>query len=510
MRKICRVLFSRYMFCALAILLEIALLFTLFVDLAKYSLSFIATWLVLSILAVLRIVNQNTNPEFRLTWIVVVMCVPYIGIFLYFTLSRRKLSRKDSEIMRVVMHRPGMMGESPVSLVAFSGRYPTYGGQVLSVIHDDPLARLCSATRSDYYTMGADMYCDMLRDIKAAESFIFLEYFIIEKGVMWDEILAVLREKVKCGVDVRVIYDDIGCMSTLPSHYDRTLQRYGIKCCRFASVTPRVTIANNNRDHRKILVVDGKISYTGGINIADEYIGERVRFGVWKDGGIRLEGEAVTVFTRMFLTAWELTTREHEDISRYLEVCHSVPSDGGYYLPFGTGPAPVYSEHGGKNALLNMINGSTRYLYITTPYLIIDFDLTEALQCAARRGVDVRIITPGVPDKKIVNIMTKSSYYDLITAGVRIFEYTPGFLHMKSVVTDDGCAFVSTVNFDYRSLIHHFEDGVLIFGTDPVVKVRDGFLETLAQSREIDARGARLRFSDKIIKSCVRLFAPLL
>ena len=276
-------------------------------------------------------------------------------------------------------------------------------------------------------------------------------------------------------------------------------------------MTPRVSAIHNNRDHRKILAIDGKVAYTGGVNIADEYINVIERFGHWKDGGVRVEGDAAIGFVKLFLSAWDFTTGSVSNYSDYfIEKSGELSSDGGYYIPFGTGPLPIYSRSVGKDVFINLINQAERYVYITTPYLIIDYALTDALKCAALRGVDVRIITPTIPDKKGIKVMTKSSYPTLMESGVRIFEYLPGFIHEKLMVVDDLYAVVGTINLDYRSLVHHFEDALWTYRSPIVLDAKKNFLNTVELSREMDERSARLSFSEKLFKSINQLFAPLL
>ena len=300
-------------------------------------------------------------------------------------------------------------------------------------------------------------------------------------------------------------------MKTLPAHYDRRLNSEGISCIRFAPVSPRIQAAHNNRDHRKILIVDGRVAYTGGINIADEYINKASRFGHWKDGGIRITGNAVMGFLKLFLSAWDFAAGKESFSEKYLENSEiSYTGDGGYYIPFGSGPAPIYPRPVGKNVLLNIINQAKRYVYITTPYLIIDYDLTESLCNAACRGVDVRIITPAVADKRLVKVMTKSAYPYLIKHGVKIYEYTPGFIHEKIVVSDDEYAIVGTINLDYRSLVHHFEDAVWIYNSPTVLRIREEFMNTLSLSEKKGERDVRPTLFEWIVRNLIRIFAPLL
>jgi cardiolipin synthase len=403
----------------------------------------------------------------------------------------------------------GRSEENKERLDALNEKDALCAGKMLTVLSDDPLSRLYSDTSSRYYSLGEDMFSDMLRDISEAERYVFLEYFIIDEGVAWDRLHTLLVKKAKEGVEVRVLYDDIGCMKTLPQGFGRSLSAEGIKCSRFGRVTPRISNVHNNRDHRKICVVDGKISYTGGANIADEYINARDRFGHWKDGGVRLYGRATEGLLALFLSLWDLSSTTLTDIEKY-KCKEMFTDDGGYYLTLGTGPMPVYKRPVGKRVLLDIINQSKRYVYMTSPYLIIDYELTESLVAAARRGVDVRIITPKRADKRLVKLMTKSSYPYLIEGGVSIYEYAPGFIHEKTVVSDDEYALIGTINLDYRSLVHHFEDAVLIYGSPTVIRVREDYLRTISVSERCALGRARLSLKERIVRNLIRIFAPLL
>ena len=357
---------------------------------------------------------------------------------------------------------------------------------------------------------GEEYAAALIEDLSRAEKFIFLEYFIVEQGALWDALHAILVKKASEGVEVRMLYDDVGCMGRVPLHYDKMLRKEGIDCYRFARVSPRVTVAHNHRDHRKICVIDGKIAYTGGVNLADEYINRRRRFGHWKDGGVRIFGSAADGFTRLFLTSYDLCTGSVSEYSHYTEMAPKIEGDGGFYLPFGSGPAPLYRKEVGKNALLNLINQAKNYLYVTTPYLIIDYALTEAFCNAAARGADVRIAVPHIPDKKLVQLLSRSAYGELLKNGVHIYEYTPGFLHEKLLVCDDLYAVIGTINLDYRSLVHHFEDAVWIYASPTVKDARCGFMDTLSHSAEVTPTRAKIRLYERLIRDLIRFLAPLL
>lgn len=326
---------------------------------------------------------------------------------------------------------------------------------------------------------------------------------------MWNSILEILLEKVKEGVEVKLLYDDIGCMATLPGDYTKRLRKMGIDAHKFNKVIPRMTVAYNNRDHRKILVVDGQVGYTGGINLADEYINHIVRFGHWKDGGVRLEGRAVKALTRLFLMNWYINRGEITDFDRYHFDSQRVEGKG-LYIPYGSGPKPIYKEQVGKAVYQNIINQAIDYVYITTPYLIIDYDLTEDIKNAAMRGVDVRIVTPFIPDKKLIQIVTRGAYPDLLEAGVKIYEYTPGFIHSKNVISDDELAVVGTINFDYRSLVHHYENAVLMYQTESIADIKQDFEDLFDVSKEISLETLQNSWYQRLLKEIMQLFAPLL
>lgn len=494
------------------IIIDIALLVPSFWLFDKPELLFIFG-VPFTVVAVVELINRNINPEYKVTWLIVLVALPYVGVVLYILFSRRRISRAEarifSEIAPIIASRRRELDSGQI-LEELNRECPDAAAKARTVINDDFLSELHRDTESEYFEGGADMLAAMKRELASAKRYIFLEYFIIEGGVMWDSIFAILRERAASGVEVRLLYDDVGCMSTLPADFDKKMAACGISSARFARITPIATAVHNNRDHRKLMIIDGECAFTGGVNIADEYIGERIRFGEWKDGGIMVRGGAARTMCELFITMWDMTVKSLSDYDALLPKCRDFMGDGGYYLPFGSGPMPIYRRPVGKNLLLSVINQAKKYVYITTPYLIIDFDLTEALRNAALRGVDVVIITPGVADKRVVKIMTKSSYRHLMDGGVKIYEFTPGFIHEKLVLSDGIIAVVGTVNLDYRSLVHHFENGILIANSPTVDRMREGFLKTLSRSHRVDSAGARLGFIEWVFKIGIRIFAPLL
>ena len=519
MKNLCKTLFSRYFISAVLILAELGLLFYLMFFAYGFSIFTLVLLASVNVFTVISLINRDANPEYKVSWLVIVMLTPPFGMALYLLFYSRRVSKKNADAMIKIQNKLNVLNEGSGKasrtregeLFALKKKSAAAAGKALAILNDDALSGVYSNSSSVFFADGREMFEKMLSDIEASERYIFLEYFIIAEGVMWDKIHSLLKKKAERGVEVRVMYDDIGCMKTLPLHYDKRLRGDGIRCLRFSPVTPRLSVAHNNRDHRKILIVDGRCAYTGGMNIADEYINAKMRFGFWKDGGIRIEGEAVQGFLKLFLSTWDFTAGKNTDLQKYLAVSSNKScSDGGFYIPFGSGPAPMYKRPVCKNAFLNMTNQAERYLYITTPYLIVDHEITEALRNASLRGVDVRIITPAKADKKLVKVMTKSSYPYLMEAGVKIYEYTPGFIHEKSVVCDDLYALVGTVNLDYRSLVHHFEDAVWIYAAPVVLSIREQFVKTLGVSEKKAKKSARLSPLEWCARNLIKIFAPLL
>ncbi len=513
MKKIWRLLFSRYAISAVIILADIALITYLFFEASRlyHAIFFVA--MLLDFIILVAIVNANVNPEYKVSWITVVLIFPFLGALLFVLFYGRRMTKKEIRLEKQILEKLNTGGRNYEMFTALGEEDSSAAGRAMAIMQDDPIAAVYSASATEYFTDGAKMYRAILEDLRKAQKYIFLEYFIIDEGEMWTEIYDILKKKARAGVTVRIMYDDIGCMKTLPSSFDKQLRCEGIDCRRFGKVNPRLSTVHNNRDHRKICVIDGSIAYTGGINIADEYINKKTRFGHWKDGGVRIYGEAALGFVKLYLQNWQYNLGACEEIDEFLQPCFENKTPylaNEYFIPFGSGPAPIYPRSVGKEVFLNIIDQAQRYVYITTPYLIIDFELTESLRNAAYRGVDVRIITPGIADKKMVKIMTKSAYPYLMAAGVKIYEYTPGFIHEKLVVSDDKYSVVGSLNFDYRSLAHHFECGAWMYSSRMAEIARDGFMDTVSKSKQMDSGASKLSFSEWALKNIMRFLAPLL
>ena len=505
-----RLLMSKYGFSIIIMLLELFLVFAAFFYFNLLVPNWLSALVIVSLYigTILAIVNRNMPPESKVTWLLFAV-VPVFGFLLYLMIGERRLSKKEIQQLEKMDSMKFREDNSYDLRVELKQENKSAFGIVKSLLSMDHNADVYDGTASQYFPLGEEMFEAMLDDLRSAKKFIFLEFYIIDPGLMWNRVLEILVDKVQQGVEVKLLYDDIGCMATLPGDYTKRLRKMGIDAHKFNKVIPRMTVAYNNRDHRKILVVDGQVGYTGGINLADEYINHIVRFGHWKDGGVRLEGRAVKALTRLFLMNWYINRGEITDFDRYHFDSQRVEGKG-LYIPYGSGPKPIYKEQVGKTVYQNIINQAIDYVYITTPYLIIDYDLTEDIKNAAMRGVDVRIVTPFIPDKKLIQIVTRGAYPDLLEAGVKIYEYTPGFIHSKNVISDDELAVVGTINFDYRSLVHHYENAVLMYQTESIADIKQDFEGLFDISKEISLETLQNSWYQRLLKEIMQLFAPLL
>lgn len=460
------------------------------------------------IACVIRIVASNENPDYKIPWLLVVLVVPVVGLMLYIMFHSRTLKRKYIRRMEHLKNH-AYIKDDTAEFDRLRSESATAANQA-KLICTIAEAHLFRNTEQVYFPLGEEMFSRMLEDLRKAERFIFMEYFIIEEGRFWNAILEILKEKAASGVEVRVVYDDIGCMNTLLDNYWKILKSFGIKAAPFALLRGNADSEFNNRSHRKIMVIDGSVGYTGGVNIADEYINETVRFGHWKDIGIRLEGDAVQELTKLFLLDYGLNVRKEPEICCNYFPAYSRENVNGYMIPFGDGPAPVYAHQVGKRVIQNMLNQARRYVYMMSPYLIIDSELCCSIEYAVMRGIDVRIIVPHVPDKKLVFEMTQCYFERLMMAGVKIYEYEPGFIHAKCYLSDDEYAMIGTINLDYRSLAHHFENGVWMYRCDSIRAIREDFADTFEKSIRIEEGMLKRDILHRLIRSLVKIFAPML
>lgn len=496
----------RYILAMLISIVEIAAVIGIVVLMAMYLPYFYVFILITVIVVVLTIIASNDNPDYKIPWLLFVICVPIIGFMVYFMFYERKLSkkfRKRFDRINESLNYDDSLNQSEIS---------TYdkliSSQALELCKISG-SHLYKNTNIEYFKIGEEMFLSILDELKKAEKFIFLEYFIIEEGLFWNKILEFLKEKAQSGVEVKVIYDDIGCMLTLPGNYYKKLAKYNIDCIPFSMLRGQANNEFNNRSHRKILVIDGKVAFTGGVNLADEYINHKEIYGHWKDTGVKLTGESVNELTKLFLTDYSVNIKEENiDFEKYY-IDYKVESDS-FVIPFGDGPRPIYDKNVGKTVIMNMLNHATDYVYITTPYLIIDNEVMKAIENTALRGVDVRIIVPHIPDKKLVFQMTISNCQVLMNAGVKIYEYKPGFIHSKLYIADDNVAMIGTINLDYRSLVHHFENGVWMYKDPSISKMKEDFTETMNKSIYMNEIKRKDKLFNRFIRAIVRIFSPLL
>lgn len=503
-------LFSKFFIVALLLILQVALIAVIFYLLNTYFTPLVIVSLILSIFVILYIINKDDQPEFKVPWLILIFVTPLFGITCYILFANPKLSRKQAKRLNIIhSHTKNYVTPTEAQLKKLKDGYPEFYG-IDRYLNQNSF--LCGHfnNRVTYFKSGEEFFPDFLNELENAKEFIFIEYFIICAGKMWDTVHEILKRKISEGVEVRILYDDIGNAGLQKTEYYRALRKEGINCWKFNSFHPFVSGVYNYRDHRKITVIDGRVGYTGGLNIADEYINLDHRLGYWKDSAIKIEGSAVANLTAMFLQLFDLTAKSVSDYNRFLGREYEIFDDGGYIHPFGDGPRPYYTELVGENNFINMINAAKNYVYITTPYLIMDYNLTSAIKNAAFRGVDVRIITPHVPDKKVIFNITRSKFPALMKAGVKIYEYTPGFMHAKSVLVDGEYAFVGTINFDYRSLVHHFECGADMYKTPCIADIKSDLERCINLSLEITPENYKQNRAVRIINSLLAVLTPML
>ena len=480
--------------------------------LLKYSESFFDFYLAsltLSIIIVFIIINNKSNPSYKIAWIVPVMIFPIFGGLFYLLYGGNKLSTREK--LKMVIQNIEMTNalKQDDEIIKKIGDKSIYAKNQSEYILNYAKCPVYNNTETTYFKIGEEKFEALLRELKKAEKFIFLEYFIIQEGKMFNSILEILEEKAKQGVDVRLIYDDVGCIVTLPHSYKNTLEAKGIKCRVFNPIKLFFTRRLNNRDHRKIVVIDGDVGFTGGINLADEYINEYEKHGYWKDAGIMLKGDAVWNLTVMFLSMWDYIDNKEEDYIKFKPSKNKYYNSKGYVQPFDD--SPLINEPIGETVYLNLINKAKDYIYINTPYLIIDNEMATALKIAAKSGVDIKIVTPYIPDKKFVHAVTKSYYESFIKDGIEIYEFTPGFMHAKTFVVDDEYGVVGSINLDFRSLYLHYECGVWLYKTDSIKSMKDDYLETLKRCHKVTMEECKNTSSiRKVLRLIIRMFAPLL
>ncbi|MCR5372689.1 MAG: cardiolipin synthase [Solobacterium sp.] len=505
--KIIKTFLSRLVFILIFAIFEALILLSVFKWFGEKAAWIESILRILSIVIILMIVKNSKHLSSDMMWILLISALPVPGTIAYLFLGAnlvtsrtyRNIQRATADARQYYVQDEEVLQEAEENgrdcrgqfrYISRSAGYPVYRN-----------------TGFDYYSLGDEGFPVMLEEMKKAERFIFLEYFIIEEGQLWNSMLAVMEEKAKQGVDVRVMYDDVGSMFTLSARYARQLEEKGIKCISFNRINPVLGIIMNHRDHRKIMVIDGKTAFSGGINLADEYINVKTKYGHWKDNVIRVKGEAVWSYTVMFLTHWNAIRKTDESFLPFKAEPVSGRKDG-YIAPYGE--TPLDNEIVAQDIYMGILNQTNDYCYIFTPYLIIDTDMINALILAAKHGADVRIVTPGIPDKKLVWQITRSFYRVLIKGGVKVYEYTPGFVHSKVFVSDDEVAAVGTINLDYRSLYLHFENGTYIYGSEKIKEIRDDVRKACEVSHQVTLEEATYRPLKEFLLGVLRLFAPML
>ena len=458
---------------------------------------------VLGIILVLGLIKNSKHYSYTLPWIIILLSFPLVGTLMYFIIGRNKTSSKllKSIVESEKKRKKYLIQDDRI-------RKEFQENSRLRYLSDFSGYPVTKSNRTSYYPSGEEAFQSMLAELEKAEKFIFLEYFIVGFGTMWNSVLQILEKKVKQGLDVRIMYDDFGCIAKLRDSYAKELEEKGIQCVVFNQLNPNSGVIMNHRDHRKILVIDGRIAFSGGMNIADEYINVNSPYGHWKDNGIKVEGEAVWNYTVMFLTMWNAIKKTDKDFTIFKHHFKDKIKENGYIAPYGD--TPLDSEITGEDIYLNIINQAHHYVYIFTPYLIIDTDIINALNLAAKRGVDVRIIIPGIPDKKMVYILSESYIESLVNAGVKVYKYTPGFLHAKVFISDDHIATVGTINLDYRSLYLHFECGLYLEDAQCIKDIKKDVEETIKKSHQVTKKEATPGFLKNICQAILRIFAPLM
>lgn len=510
MKPVYKVRASRTIFFASSLAVQLLIMISFILKFNRYFAAFYGFSIFLSIAAVLWIVNNKSNSAYKIAWIIPIMLFPIFGGLFYLFFGGNQTGRKTKDKMNSIqmqtleslilneetfdlLERENPHAARQAKYIQKSAHYPLYLNEV-----------------SEYLSSGEQKFEKLKAELEKAETFIFLEYFIIEEGLMWNSILEILKEKAGRGLDVRVLYDGAGCLETLPLNYVRKLDEYGIKSCVFNPMIPILSSRLNNRDHRKIAVIDGTVGFVGGINLADEYINEIDKHGHWKDAAVMLKGRAVWSLTVMFLSMWNYTKGlEDNPLAYRRDACRTKENADGYIQPFAD--SPLDNEPISETVYLNMIYNARKHIYITTPYLIIDNEMVTALSTAAKSGVDVIIITPYRGDKIFVHAATRSYYPVLIESGVKILEYTPGFIHSKTLVVDGEFGVVGTINMDYRSLYLHFECGVWMYRCSCLADMTRDFEELIGICKEITEEDIkRTTWIQTLFRSILRMFAPLM
>ncbi len=503
-----QIVFGRTMVIVLLLAVQVLILFELMASFAEYIPYYLGSAAAVTAFMLIFVLNTRSNPAIKLTWVIVIALLPVFGALLYLYIRNDIGHQLEKRLLHATLRESAVHIDDRSELMDRLRREDKDLYNLASYTEQTCGCPIYENTSVEYFAQGEEKFEEMLRQLEQAKEFIFLEYFIVQEGYMWQSILDVLKRKAAEGVEVRVMYDGTCALTLLPYGYPKQLEKMGIRCKMFSPIRPFVSTHYNNRDHRKILIVDGVTAFTGGINIADRYINREQVYGHWKDTAVMLKGEAVRSLTLMFLQMWNATERKR-DYAPYLKKEMPRVEAEGCVLPYGD--SPLDNENVGEMVYLHMLNQAKDYVYIMTPYLILDNEMVTALRFAARRGVDVRIVLPHIPDKKYAFLLAKSHYAELIGAGVRIYEYTPGFVHAKVFLSDDYHAVVGTINLDYRSLYLHFECAAYLYRVKALREIRRDFFETMAVSQEITAEDVKKQgFFTRLGGMLLKAAAPLM
>ncbi len=510
MRKLLKAMFSQLVIVSILLILQVAVLLWFIFSLSDYVVYIDLILKLISMVVVIYIMNHHSNPMYKLAWVIPILLFPIIGGLFYLFITCQMHTRFF--FARIKNISDELTSKYPQSKAVLSQIAQTHPERESTVRYINKTSGFNAYECFDatYFATGEEKLASLLIELEKAEKYIFLEYFILNDGVMWQSIFNILKRKAAEGVDVRILYDGMGSMTLLPRSFPKEMQKHNIKCHVFSPFVPFLAATQNNRDHRKILVIDGKVAYTGGVNISDEYINATYRFGHWKDMSVCIKGPAAFSFTLMFLEMWSVTTRKKEDPKQYEPVFDNEFSNPkGYVMSYADVPQDRYQI--GKYIYLDIINKAKKYVHITTPYLILDHEMIVALTNAALSGVDVRIICPAVADHWYARSVAYSYYKELMECGVKIYEYSPGFIHGKTFCSDDSIAVVGSINLDYRSLYLHFECAAWFLDCPTVLSVADDFNRTLKKCRQITLLDCKKRsFIKKITSAVLRIFAPLM
>ena len=514
-KPLTKLVFSRIVLLGLLTILQFFIWFVVFDKLGEKYTYFMEACAVLSVLVIIWIINSWSDPAYKISWALIVAALPVMGTFLYLYTHLNLDGRKNFEKLNELIEDTSQYAVTAKPVKDRLKKLEPDFHKMAHYMERVGKAPVYENTAVKHYRVGDDAFADMCAELERAEDFIFMEYFIIEEGLFLNTLVDILVRKANQGVEVRFMYDDLGSANTVPRKYWKKLEERGFRAQPFSKLKPLFSTTYNNRDHRKILVVDGKVAFSGGINLADEYINEVERFGHWKDNVFRIEGDAVRSYTMMFLQMWNVQAEPKDrpyHFSKYLNIeSDRIPDieNDGFIIPYGDGPHK--QDNLAENVYLDIINNANRFVSVMTPYVVPDNEVLHALKHAAKSGVEVSLMVPGIPDKKAVNVLTKSYYPELLRSGVHIYEYDPGFIHSKMMVADGEIAVEGTVNLDYRSLYLHYECGCVIYKNKVIGDIVDDFEATRKLCHEVtmeefESYGRLFRWAASIL----RIFAPMM